>query len=130
LIKDDTAITDADMASGNIVLWGDPSSNRLLARIADRLPVRWEKDGTVRVGKKAYAAGTSVPVLIYPNPLNPRHYVVINSGMTWREGHYYSNAAQYPRLPDWAIIDITVPPSKLAPGRIADAGFFDEEWRL
>ncbi len=130
LVKDDKSITGADMAAGNLVLWGDPSSNAVLARIAPRLPVRWDKNGAVHVGAKTYAAGTSVPILIYPNPLNPRRYVVLNSGITWREGHYDNNAKQYPHLPDWVIVDITTPPDPFAPGRIADAGFFDEDWQI
>ena len=40
-VRDDTAVTDADIAASNLVLWGDPGSNQVLARIADRLPVRW-----------------------------------------------------------------------------------------
>lgn len=129
-VKDDTAITEADMASGNLVLWGDPSSNAVLAKIASRLPVRWDRDGTVRAGGKTYPGGTHVPLLIYPNPLNPRHYVVLNSGITWREAQYYNNAEQYAHLPDWAIVDISTPPSKSAPGKITDAGFFNEAWQL
>ena len=34
-------MTDADIASSNLVLWGDPGSNKVLARIADKLPVKW-----------------------------------------------------------------------------------------
>lgn len=130
IVKDDKTITDADIKAGNLVLWGDPSSNAVLARIAARLPIRWDKDGTIRANGKSYPAGTTVPVLIYPNPLNPAHYVVINSGITWREIAYLNNAQQRSRLPDWAIIDITTPPDKIVPGRIADAGFFDEGWRF
>ncbi len=48
-IKDDIDITDQDMASNNLVLWGDPRSNRLLARIAGKLPIAWDS-GKVRVG--------------------------------------------------------------------------------
>jgi hypothetical protein len=129
-IKDDRSVTPADIASGNLVLWGDPSSNIVLAKVAAKLPVRWEKDGSVRVGSKTYPSGTSVPVLIYPNPLNPKRYIVINSATTFREADYTNNARQYAHLPDWAIVDITTPPGKSAPGRIADAGFFDEQWKL
>ncbi|MGH7553142.1 MAG: prolyl oligopeptidase family serine peptidase, partial [Longimicrobiales bacterium] len=76
-VRDDSQITDAEIASSNLVLWGDPSSNRVLARIADKLPVRWSKD-TVRIGKAEFSAATHAPILIYPNPLNPKRYVVLN----------------------------------------------------
>jgi pimeloyl-ACP methyl ester carboxylesterase len=130
IVRDDKEVTDADIKGSNLVLWGDPSSNEILARIASRLPIKWEKDGSLRANGKTYPVGTAVPVLIYPNPLNPSRYVVINSGITWREEAYLNNAQQRSRLPDWAVIDITTPPDKTKPGRIADAGFFDENWRF
>ena len=128
-IKDDAAITDADMAAHNLVLWGDPQSNALLARIADKLPVKWTVAGVI-VGDKTYPADGNVPVLIYPNPLNPRRYIVLNSGFTFREYDYLNNARQTPKLPDWAVIDITKPVTSRAPGGIAAAGFFGEKWEL
>jgi hypothetical protein len=128
-VKDDADVTDADIASSNLVLWGDPSSNRVLAKIADRLPIEWAAGG-VRVGDKRFNADHHVPVMIYPNPLNPRHYVVLNSGFTFREFDYLNNARQTPKLPDWAIVDIAQPATPKAPGGIADAGFFGERWEL
>ena len=79
----------------------------LLGRIADRIPAKWAEGRT--------------PVMIYPNPLNPKHYVVLNSGFTFREADYLNNAQQIPRLPDWAYIGTD--------GKVAEAGFFDENWK-
>jgi hypothetical protein len=128
-VKNDDAIAEADIAGSNLVLWGDPSSNKVLAKIADKLPIRWNADG-VRVGGKTYASAHHVPVLIYPNPLNPKRYVVLNSGFTYREYDYLNNARQVPKLPDFAIVDVDVPVSSRAPGGIAMAGFFGERWDL
>jgi dienelactone hydrolase len=114
-VKMDTEVTAEDIAGSNLVLWGDPASNKLVARIADRLPVEWAPD--------------RMPILIYPNPLNPERYVVLNSGFTFREADYLTNSRQVPRLPDWAVVDTTVPPDAKTPGRIVSAGFFDEQWR-
>jgi pimeloyl-ACP methyl ester carboxylesterase len=128
-VRNDDAVSDEDIAGSNLVLWGDPGSNKVLAKIADRLPIRWEAEG-VRVGDKTYSADTHVPALIYPNPLNPKRYVVLNSGFTFREYDYLNNARQVPRLPDWAVIDVSVPPSSRAPGGIVAADFFGERWEL
>jgi dienelactone hydrolase len=128
-VKDDTAVSDADIASSNLILWGDPSSNKVLAKIADRLPVRWTAEG-VRVGDRTFPAGQHVPVLIYPNPLNPKKYVVLNSGFTFREYDYLNNARQVPKLPDYAVLDVSVPPTSRAPGKVVLADFFDEQWKL
>jgi dienelactone hydrolase len=128
-VKSDDAVTDADIAAHNLILWGDPSSNKVLAKIADKLPIRWDAEN-VRAGDKSFAAADHVPVLIYPNPLNPKKYVVLNSGFTYREYDYLNNARQVSKLPDWAVVDIKVPVSSRAPGGIVAAGFFGEKWGL
>jgi hypothetical protein len=129
IVKKDTEITDDDIKSSNLVLWGDPASNKILERIAAKLPLNW--DGKlVRLGSQEYDAGHHVPVLIYPNPLNPKKYVVLNSGFTFREYDYENNARQVPKLPDYAVIDISKPVTIRHPGGIAAAGFFDEEWKV
>ena len=70
--------------------------------------------------------------VIYPNPLlqSSSKYVVLNSGLTFREGHDRTNSLQNPKLPDWAVIDITTPANHLAPGKVVAADFFDEEWKF
>ena len=128
-VRDDKDVTDADIANSNLVLWGDPGSNQILARIADRLPVKWTADGIV-VGGTRYATATHAPILVFPNPLNPKKYVVLNSGFTFREADYLSNARQTPKLPDFAIVDVTVPPDARFPGKIVQAGFFNEDWSM
>jgi pimeloyl-ACP methyl ester carboxylesterase len=128
-VKDDTEVSDADIAAANLVLWGDPSSNKIITRIAGKLPIVWSERGVV-VGGKTFAADHHVPVLIFPNPLNPRRYVVINSGFTFREYDYLNNARQVPKLPDYAILDVDQPGTSRRPAGIVSAGFFTERWQL
>jgi hypothetical protein len=74
--KADKDVTDADIADKNLILVGAPKQNALLARLADRLPVKFLDNG-VEVGGKRYAeAGTSI-LMIYPNPLNPKRYILL-----------------------------------------------------
>lgn len=126
-VKADAEITDADIASHNLILWGDPQSNALLARIIARLPIQWTKERLV-VNGLTYDAASHAPVLVFPNPLNPKRYVVLNSSFTYREYDYLNNARQVPKLPDWAVIDLSQQKTSQAPGGIADAGFFGESW--
>lgn len=128
-VKDDKDITDADISSANLVLWGDTSSNAVLARIADKLPIKWtEKD--VVVGEQHFTADRHAPILIHPNPLNPERYVVLNSGFTYRDADYSNHPRQFAKLPDWAIVDLETPPDGRHPGKIVTADFFDERWML
>ena len=121
-VKDDKDITQADIDAHNLILWGDPSSNAILAKVVGKLPLGWNKD-RIQLGDRSFDAGHHVPVLIYPNPLNPKRYVVLNSGFTFREYDYLNNARQVPKLPDFAVVDIDVPASSRSPGGIVTAGF-------
>ena len=117
-----------DLREANLILWGDPASNSMIAEIAGRLPVEWKDEVFVLRGR-TFSRKDHVPVLIFPNPLNPDRYVVLNSGLTFREGHDRTNSLQNPKLPDWSVIGLDHDPDAVAPGRIAAAGFFDENWK-
>jgi pimeloyl-ACP methyl ester carboxylesterase len=129
-VKDDTALTDTDLAAKNLVLWGDPTSNRVLARLlaTGKLPLTWDGQSLTFRGQ-TYDAAHHAPILIFPNPLNPARYVVLNSGIDFREHAYGSNSLQLPKLPDYAIIDLREAPGPRWPGKITTAGFFDESWK-
>lgn len=127
IVKTSDELKPEDIENFNLILWGDPQSNATLAKIADRIPIQWNREKVI-VGERKFDAATHAPVLIYPNPLNPLRYIVLNSGFTYREYDYLNNARQIPKLPDWAIVDLTIPPNTQSPGKIADAEFFDEKW--
>lgn len=118
-----------DIAGSNLVLFGDPSSNPVIAKIADKLPIKWTAR-SITVGGRTYDADHHALIMIYPNPMNPAKYIVLNSGFTYREYAYLNNARQVPMLPDWAVIDLRTPPNSQSPGRVVAADFFDEHWRL
>ncbi|WP_345683589.1 prolyl oligopeptidase family serine peptidase [Novipirellula caenicola] len=132
IVKQDTEISDEDIATSHLIVFGDPSSNAFLKSIHHELPIQWSEDqSSVKVGQDKHVdAAHHAPVMIYPNPKNPDRYVVINSGFTYREYAYLNNARQVPKLPDWAIIDVRTPADALWPGKVVDAGFFDETWKL
>jgi pimeloyl-ACP methyl ester carboxylesterase len=121
--------SQAGFGRPNMVLWGDVSSNKYLAKIAAKLPLKWDTT-TLELGTQKVEAGHHMPILIYPDPLNPSHYVVLNSGFTFREFAALNNSDQTPKLPDWAVVDVNTPPGPKWPGKIVDAGFFDEAWKV
>lgn len=125
----DTDVTDEHIQSANLILWGDPSSNSVMSRVAGKLPVKWTGK-QISVGERTFDAAGHVPVLIYPNPLNADRYVVFNSSFTFREFAYLNNARQVSMLPDWAVIDLRTPPDSVWPGKVVAADFFDEQWQL
>ncbi|MEP3481076.1 MAG: hypothetical protein ABJZ55_17645 [Fuerstiella sp.] len=130
IVIDDVDVTDKMIQSDtNLVLWGDRSSNKVLAKIADQLPIQWTSE-TVTAGDRTWSATDHAPILIYPNPLNPERYVVLNSSFTYRDYAYLNNARQVPMLPDWAVIDLKTPAGNVWPGKVVAADFFDESWQL
>ena len=121
-VKDDRAITPRDIADYNLVLFGDPGSNHVMAQVIGRLPIRWSKTA-IAIAERTFGAADHTPVLIYPNPLNPKRYIVINSGHTFGEPDFRgTNAWLYPRLGDYSVLR--------ASGDVVLSGFFDEAWRL
>src|SRR4029079_14000110 len=105
----------------------DPSSNVLLKKIIGKLSIAWNAK-EITVGEKRYPADQHGLVMVAPNPLNPKRYVVLNSSFTFRDYDYLNNARQVPRLPDWAIVDLRTPSGSQYPGKIVAADFFDENW--
>lgn len=133
-VKDDVDVTDADIADANLILWGDDESNAVWKRVADKLPLRYTGDSLAvdPQGKheRKFEAAHHAPIMVYPNPLNPKRYVVTNSSFTFREYAYLNNARQVPMLPDWAVVDVREKPGAVRPGKIVDADFFDERWQV
>ena len=111
------------------MLWGDPQSNRCWRSIADKLPIRGPRRASPSASRR-FPADSHALIAIYPNPLNPKRYVVLNSGFTFREYDYLNNARQTPKLPDWAVVDVAHQPDARAPGKVVAADFFGERWEL
>ncbi len=124
-IKDDKDVTAEDFAMYHVALFGDPGSNRWIAKTQAKLPIRWTRQ-SIGVGTQSFAAADHVPALIYPNPLNAQRYVVINSGLTIDEREYHSDYSM-PKLGDLAILKVQA--GSETP-EIAFATLFDERWRL
>jgi dienelactone hydrolase len=124
-IKNDFEVTSEDIAEKHLILFGDPSSNALIAQVVDDLPLSWNKEAITIAGKKV-AAGEHVPMLIHPNPLNATRYVVLNTGHTFPSKDYTgTNALLFPRLGDYAVLNIDA--SNADP---VVAGLFNEYWQI
>ncbi len=64
-IKDDKDVTADDFANYNVVLFGDPGSNKWIAKMMPKLPLKWTKD-TITIGGNTFPAAENLPVLGYP----------------------------------------------------------------
>jgi hypothetical protein len=125
----DRDLTEDQIKSCNLICFGDFSSNRFLFNIAERLPIEWSREKLV-VGDRQFDPVKHAAAFCYPNPVNPARYVVVNSGMTFREFSNVSNSRQIAMLPDWAVLDVSADDDSIYAGEIAAQGFFDESWKL
>jgi len=92
---------------------------------AGSLPLTWTKDRVTMAGKR-YAAADNFPALVYPNPLNPKKYVVLNTGLTIAEREYNGDYGM-PLWGDWAVVKVN-PTAEV--GDMQAAGFFDNDWAM
>ncbi len=136
-MKNDTEVTEADVRTKHLILFGDPGSNPWIAKALPRLPVIWTRD-MVKLGTGQHASKDHAPALINASPFVEAgdHYVVINSGHTFHEKEFAAfNYLLFPRLGDWAMMRITPGSEAWKPGaefpeEAIRAGYFDEQWRL
>jgi hypothetical protein len=136
----DREVTEADIASRNLILFGDPASNSLLAKFQHRLPIRWSRAG-IHLGSRRFQGDDIATKFIYPNPLNPARYIAVSMGT--RPEALYSLRIFHWQLPDFIVFgpeaarvaeipyfEATPAHSKLLEGAYRAAGFFDEKWEL
>jgi hypothetical protein len=124
-IVDDKDLTEADFLKYNVALFGDPGSNRWMAKVIGKLPVRWTPK-SVTLGGRTFPAEDHYPALAYPNPLSPSHYVVLNTGLTIEDRGYHGDYGM-PQFGDYAVLKANAGSDV---GEVALAGLFDERWRL
>jgi hypothetical protein len=75
-VKADTEITDSDMKDASLLLIGTAANNRIIAKMADNLPLRSTETGLILGDIKVDGPGSSA-CITFPNPLSPEHYAVI-----------------------------------------------------
>ena len=127
-VKKDSMVTNNDLESKNIILFGDGGSNSLIAKVLPAAPIQWNKSSIV-LKNKSFTSSDHMPALIFPSPFSNKNYVVINSGHTFRtEDLKATNALLYPRWGDYAILKIA--PASPLKNELQVAGIFDEFWSL
>jgi pimeloyl-ACP methyl ester carboxylesterase len=124
-VKDDKDVTEADFAKYHVVLFGDPGSNKWIAKMNGKLPFKWTKQ-SVTFNGQTYAANENYPAMIYPNPFNPSKYVVLNTGLTIEDRGYNGDYGM-PQWGDYAIVKVK--PDAAVPDLVI-GGLFDENWQL
>ncbi|NQT87976.1 prolyl oligopeptidase family serine peptidase [bacterium] len=122
----DTGIDDAEMARSNLILFGTPKTNAVLAKLAGKLPIRFTDAGYEILGKTYKANAQTGLMFIYPNPLAPERSIVVCHGLPY--GDKLGVNHKYDLLPDYVVYS-DQPDYDDSPGTYC-AGFFDTAWQL
>ncbi len=128
----DTEVSDDLMRRNHLVLYGTKGANRVLSRIEARLPIRIEGDAVV-VGTQRFTAKGIGTKFIYPNPLAPARYVIVQAAPTLAGVSSGNNLPDF--LPDYVVYDEKTTQTRerlLFSERSAPPllGYFDAHWQL
>jgi len=97
--------------------------------VLEKLPVTWSREA-IAIGGKTYSTRDHTIVMIFPNPLNTKRYVVINSGHTFHEKDFKaSNSWLFPRLGDVAVLKFAKSENGYEEQTVW-AEIFNNAWRL
>jgi pimeloyl-ACP methyl ester carboxylesterase len=139
----DTAVTPQQITDYNLILFGEPDDNDLIEQIKDQLPFQLSP-GQIQVQDRVYTDQPGKPLdyaFIYPNPLNPERYVMVNRTglfMDWRNpltdwGNAYAIGIEFQDLsfsfPDY-IIGWRPPNGAYWSETWYEAGYFDGFWQI
>lgn len=125
----DSDLNDEQFRNNNLILFGDPSSNSVLMKVLPGLPIQWEGKA-ITVNGIRYDTSTHGLCMIFPNPYNPRRYVVINSGHTFHDKDFKaSNSWLFPRLGDIAVQNFEQTQNGFDESTVWAANF-DSRWNL
>jgi RNA polymerase sigma factor (sigma-70 family) len=76
VIKSDRELSEADIQSQTIYIYGSPENHSFFRRVREQLPLVFEDDGIV-VGKTKCVGRDVGAIFVCPNPLNPKNRLII-----------------------------------------------------
>ena len=121
-----------DIKNYSLVIVGTIKGNSILKKAANYLPFKI-KNKIISYNHNQVSGTTVALSFIYPNPLNPKRYIVVHTGTTVKA---LKGAITLPQLlPDYVIYDSSK--AKRSRGYIfgndrpiIDGGFFDTNWQF
>lgn len=133
-VKADKEVTEADIEKYNLVLYGGPVSNSIVAEINNELPIKFEKingEWNIVAGRNKFTGDDVGLIMACPNPLYPSNYVLIYAGLT-RDGTEKANSV-YHGPTDYLIFNNTSL-ENFGMGVVLMEGFLDKSdschWKL
>jgi len=124
--KPDSAVTEDDIARCNLVLIGTANENSVVARIAERLPVRLTGEKIICSDGLEFPASHKTLGLLHFNPLAPRRLVF---WVASTEATGYRAGATVPALASPLFIGADLLVTHSTEQQLVAARSFDSRWR-
>jgi RNA polymerase sigma factor (sigma-70 family) len=86
VIKSDRQLTEEDIQTRTIIIYGSPENHSFFNRIREQLPLVFESGGIV-VGDKKCMGRDVGAIFVCPNPVNPQHRLLIYGTVSPRALH-------------------------------------------
>ncbi len=127
----DTELDIETMQNAHVVLYASPGDNAVLERIAGALPIRLEANAVV-VGETRHTGNDVGVRFVYPNPLAPQRYVIVQAGVTPEVVGRGNKLPEF--VCDYIVYNRRTIPTRQARvqarNRAVAQGYFDSRWRL
>jgi pimeloyl-ACP methyl ester carboxylesterase len=124
-IKPDSDVTGDDIGKFNLILFGNPRTNALIARVNEHLPVRFDSDW-VQSGRRLLTGHDMGLIVVYPNPLNPDRCVALIGGDT--AATIRMAAENRENAPDYIVFDGSSDFTDET--TLRDWGYFSNRWAM
>jgi len=128
----DVDLTEEQLASHHLLLWGRPAQASPLGGLLDELPIQVVDEGAL-LGDQLVAGDDVAAVFAYPNPRSTDRYVVAHLG---NSPAAIDSARFAPRFsPDFLVFGPAIREGflwqrTLRSRPVAAGGFFDDDWAL
>lgn len=119
-VKTAAAVSKGDIARSNLILIGNPVTNSLIKRLASKLPLKIDAS-SIDIGSQHIDGNSLGYTLIYPNPLNPKKYVLLLGSNNSSIAHMTPDL-QYTGWYDYEV-------KNLVSEAVLKKGYFDKYWK-
>ena len=117
-IVEDRDLTEDMRRNNNLLLYGTPRSNAVLARFEGALPIAFE--GTsIRLAERTYKAERAAVFAVFPHPENPERTVAVHGGVS-PDAICWGSHLDMQLLPDYIVY---------SEGDVLEWGFWGNGWR-
>ncbi len=117
-LVNDVDVGEESMRANNLLLYGTPSTNGLLARYRDRVPVSFDRN-EIRLAGESFSANGVAVFAIFPHPENSNRCLAVHGGST-PDAICWGSHLDMHLLPDYLVY---------ARGEVLEWGFWNNEWK-